>query len=485
MKDDMRIESITLGSVKSFATRQRLDLKRLNLIYGANSSGKSSILQTLLLLQQSAARAYSAERGVLEFRGGSVDLGGFRTFVHMHDTQRHITIGLRVGDYGLFGEQPDHGNSMEIDLDFGLSGDDSGSEAAIMRASFLDSARSRRITFERRTDGRMYLADAASATAVVDAVVREYEAMEVTPRRNRGAATELDKRWLRDWLRRQPASLYGWIPNWSPSIVARGRPGRPIGGANGSLRNNLAQFTVFQWADWSNDTAYRLFSVLNAFEYVGPLREFPRRVVTEASEGRGLGARGERLVLHLGRNAQLVDEVNRAFRELEIPYELAVNQFNAGKIEDALGDVAVAVLVDTRSGVVVSPADVGFGLSQILPVVVQLVGNRGSLIVIEQPEIHLHPKMQSRIADVMLRSVIEYGNTLLIETHSEHILFRLERRLRSLTPGMRNGVLGVNYVKSARGRAEIVPLTVDSTGRVVDPWPEGFFDEKLSDLLAD
>jgi predicted ATPase len=182
-----------------------------------------------------------------------------------------------------------------------------------------------------------------------------------------------------------------------------------------------------------------------------------------------------------------VDKVNLAFAQLEIPYLLRVEWLQARETEDALGDVAVAVLTDNRTGVVVSPADVGFGLSQILPVVVQLVGNENKTILVEQPEIHLHPKMQSRIADVMLTSIAENKNRLLIETHSEHILLRAQRRLRESQNTVEADArqsLAVYYVRSSGKAGEVFSLRVDSSGRVVDPWPDGFFDERLEDILV-
>ncbi|KQR12115.1 hypothetical protein ASF78_13180 [Cellulomonas sp. Leaf334] len=219
--------------------------------------------------------------------------------------------------------------------------------------------------------------------------------------------------------------------------------------------------------------------------YVGPLRDFPRRVVTDASDATGMGVRGERLVLHLARRQDLVDRVNVAFGVLEIPYKLEVKQLRAEGTEEALGDVAVAVLTDVRSGITVSPADVGFGISQILPVVVQLVGNVDRLILIEQPEIHLHPKMQSRLADIIIQSVTSNRNTVLVETHSEHLLFRAQRRMRDESfDGWNAESLGVAYVMSADGRSEIRQLAMGKSGELMDPWPDGFFDDRLDDLFA-
>ena len=94
----MRIESLSFSSVKGFDGRQTVPIRDLTLIYGPNSSGKSSIFQCILLLKQSVSRISSTDSGILEFRSGPADLGGFKTFVHRHDVRREIGIGLTLSE---------------------------------------------------------------------------------------------------------------------------------------------------------------------------------------------------------------------------------------------------------------------------------------------------------------------------------------------------------------------------------------------------
>jgi hypothetical protein len=93
-------------------------------------------------------------------------------------------------------------------------------------------------------------------------------------------------------------------------------------------------------------------------------------------------------------------------------------------------------LRDGESGVDITPQDVGVGVSQIAPVLVHAFGNTGKIIAIEQPEIHIHPALQADLGDVFIESALgENKNTFLLETHSEHLILRILRRIRETAEG--------------------------------------------------
>jgi predicted ATPase len=134
----------------------------------------------------------------------------------------------------------------------------------------------------------------------------------------------------------------------------------------------------------------------------------------------------------------------------------------------------------------VSPADVGFGISQSLPVIVQLVTSRNAVIAVEQPEIHIHPGLQTRLADLIIESTAREtaANQVLIETHSEHLMLRLQRRVREgkLSPND----LSVLYVdwNGDEQTAEVVQLPLDAEGSFLEPWPRGFFAERYDEIFG-
>ena len=157
-------------------------------------------------------------------------------------------------------------------------------------------------------------------------------------------------------------------------------------------------------------------------------------------------------------------------------------------------------LFDKRAGIQVSLRDVGVGISQVLPVLVESYANQEKLIAIEQPEIHIHPALQAELADVFIESALGgTQNKFLLETHSEHLILRLLRRIRETSngdfsdwsdslraacpEGIRPEDVAVLYVQPREHGAEIIELPVTEDGDFSLPWPEGFFTERDRELF--
>ena len=130
--------------------------------------------------------------------------------------------------------------------------------------------------------------------------------------------------------------------------------------------------------------------------------------------------------------------------------------------------------------------DVGFGVSQVLPVIVQLFYvPDNSVIFIEQPEIHLHPNAQALLADVIIDAVNmrEDGKDrniqVIIETHSEHLLRRFQRRISE--EKLSTSDLKAYFARNNRQASKLDKLKVDKYGNILN-WPEGFFGDIEDDM---
>jgi predicted ATPase len=136
--------------------------------------------------------------------------------------------------------------------------------------------------------------------------------------------------------------------------------------------------------------------------------------------------------------------------------------------------------------------DVGFGISQILPLVVQTLASKEQTITIEQPEVHIHPKLQADLADLLVAGIQpDRNHRFVVETHSEHLILRLLRRIRETSegtlpdgqPALPADDVSVVYLQRGAEGTEVHHIRIDQSGEFIDPWPQGFFAERMKELL--
>jgi len=131
--------------------------------------------------------------------------------------------------------------------------------------------------------------------------------------------------------------------------------------------------------------------------------------------------------------------------------------------------------------VAVGLSDVGFGISQILPLVVQSLAARRQIITVEQPEVHIHPRLQADLGDLFATSIQEpRANQFLIETHSEHLALRMQRLVR--TGKLNAKDVSIVYVDRGENGSTVTPVRLHDNGDFLDEFPGGFFPERLREL---
>jgi predicted ATPase len=114
-------------------------------------------------------------------------------------------------------------------------------------------------------------------------------------------------------------------------------------------------------------------------------------------------------------------------------------------------------------------ADIGFGASQTLPIIVEsFYASPGSLILVEQPEIHLHPKVHSTFGDLFIKAVNENIRTFIIETHSEHILARVRRRIAE--GRIDKNKVAIYYFERGKDGTNIREVILNMEGFSVGTW---------------
>jgi hypothetical protein len=232
--------------------------------------------------------------------------------------------------------------------------------------------------------------------------------------------------------------------------------------------------------------------LMDRVTYLGPLRSHPvRHHIGTGQDNPTVGSRGELTPEVLISQGQwLIEWCNRWFHRLGIPYQLEIHQSS----DDLLGDLIVMGLKKKGSNIVVGPSDVGFGIGQLLPIIVQAglsVNSDGDITCVEQPEIHLHPRLQAEIADLFIESAIadQYMDVFgenpqwIVETHSEALILRVQRRIREqlIAPSH----VSVLYVEpNPTGGSSVTRLRIGEDGEFIDEWPGGFFEETYNETFS-
>ncbi len=256
---------------------------------------------------------------------------------------------------------------------------------------------------------------------------------------------------------------------------------------------------------------------LKSICYLGPLREIPSRYFTGDSlnNNKMIRLRWEKglaawdLLYWIGQNwsdksAQsrlnaindwLVDDqrLNTGYRikierYREVPSELldeAASQLTEEirrlpeKIRICLENKRIW-LNDKRG--LLTPHEIGVGISQVLPVVVAAVCADAQLVAIEQPELHLHPALQVHLGDLFIEQSKDRKKFFLIETHSEHLILRLMRRIRE--GSIHSDDVEVIFVEPMSHGSRFIKLRIDEEGDFIDEWPGGFFEESFHEKFA-
>ncbi len=442
---------ITKLRLENFKAWRELDIElgKVTALFGENSSGKSSLLQFLLMLKQTRN---AVDRGlVLDFGGGPmelVDLGSYGATVHrggadgpFPDMQWNLSWGfpgrLRIRD-ARGGSHEYVGDRLRLTTAVGPARSGSGLSARRLAYEFDGT------TFElrpRESGDRYELASEGDHP--------------FTFVRNRG----------RGWPLPGPVKTH-LFP-----------------GAARSLFQNTDILSQFE-------SAYE--RLMDRIHYLGPLREHPRREYRWTGAGReGVGDSGQFTIDAIlaatdrqdlqnlrkyGRKMGFQELVAHWLRELDLIDSFEVRELAAGK---SLFEVLVR---RDRSSPLTTLSDVGFGVSQVLPVLVLLYYvPEGSIVLMEQPEIHLHPSVQSGLADLFLRVALHRNVQIVVESHSEHLLRRFQRRVAEGEVGASD--LKLHFVRSEGGAAKLDPLRLNEWGGIED-WPDRFFGDEMEEIAA-
>jgi predicted ATPase len=446
-EEEIMITELSFSHFKSWKAVEKMRLAPITGLFGANSSGKTSVLQLLLMIKQTVESTDRLQ--VLDFGNekSAANLGSFRDVVFLHETPGTLdwTIQWKLPkpldikkpekrDETLFA-----GNNVSFRVEMR---ENDRKRLSVGRMAYTFAGHE--FTMARKSDGK-------HAYELSVAPVGDFRFTRAVGRA---------------WDLPAPVKCYGF-PN---EVNAR-----------------------YQNAGFLSDLQLAFEQLFTGTKYLGPLRDYPKRQYPwSGGEPVDMGLRGERVVeaLLAAREADVLLSRGKGKKRETLEQRVAewlkqlnlVHAFHVEPIAKEGGNIYRVKVRRNPTSPDVLITDVGFGVSQILPALVLCYyAPEGSIIILEQPEIHLHPAVQAGLADVFIDAVKTRGIQIVFESHSEHLLKRLQRRTaeRNITPD----TTALYFCEMEDGASKLTPLNVDHFGSIHN-WPKDFFGDQFGEMAA-
>ncbi len=431
------ITHIRMKNFKSWKDSGEVKLAPLTGFFGTNSSGKSSLLQMLLLLKQTAERKDVEEVIFFGDESSYVNLGEFREVVHGHTSEESIELefGCRLQNFLVFRHPR---VSQDVRTDY-----------FTFKTSFSDDQV--RVTVPKVT---------FSIMPHVDLTVH-WKKNRIYFEDSHGLITSFssfNSRW-----------------NCFGTLSAKKDP---------QIDLYISEYRISEYSL----AAERLFSNVH---YLGPTRVDPRRNYTwqgghpqhirqwgNQTIDALLSARVRKLKTSRGKDGVPIDDkISEWLQKMDLAHSFTLDWASQGTTSYEVR------IQKTPVSPPVTLVDMGYGLSQFLPVLVLCYyAPEDSTLILEQPGIHLHPKVQSQLADLLIEVVNERNLQILLESHSEHLLTRLQRRIAEKQIPEKN--VALYFCRNNDGASTIEKLDVDEESGDIKNWPENFFGDVMGDMFA-
>ncbi|MEA5618726.1 DUF3696 domain-containing protein [Cronbergia sp. UHCC 0137] len=429
------LTQIELENFKCFKERTSFPLGQLTLLTGINGCGKSTLLQSLLLMRQSIDHNENTDQILLN--GSCVNLNSFND---VRNRNNSITEHIKF-KYYYTQKFDDVVEIVKGFFEYSLKeniDDDMNAQIEEIQLYLLKKSIEINVNYN---NFRYHICD-------YDCVIETYKVKQ------KGTSTIANL---------MPKSHFSTDDVLENGIASR------------CLKDELAPFRL------------RLYFNFNHIHYISADRLGPQEFYLKSTINKfpNVGAKGEFTVnlLYKKRDDLVNDKLclGEDAKTLATQTEEWLNEiFNGAKVEvpSSQSNILELLFNTSTSKDRFRPANVGFGYSYILPIVVSgLIAKEGEILIVENPEAHLHPKAQSRLAK-FLAKVSSCGVQVFIESHSDHILNAL--RIAVLDDIITHEDLSILYFQQ-NPEQPVVQIPVQANGGI-EEWPEGFFDQMDKDF---
>jgi len=512
------ISRITIENLKGIGNKISIPLKPITLLVGANSAGKSTVLQAIDI-------AYHVLNGDGKFFAGGKQIGHLYDLVHSHNLNQRVKIGF---DCSWPDDEPtmeEIGQRSECTIELSLG------------ATWLDA------TVDIFYGGQIFCKVEYSAwdedTPCNGVFFGVNQHHELCQRLDKLHPTSTIQSYFDETEKRLFVGMYTNARDWRVADEHHCWTGVYLPGSDEVDIEDETHLLFL--AKFGIAPIQLLWRQLNKLRHVGPIRSIPESgldikqidddswydglaswkvALDEVSSSPSLkemedfGRESAHFLTSIRRmkwfeydltvqgKAEFIippDQWASIHKQGEGTEEKRINQVLKGlqKVYDTTWTVnafeKVLTLRHKKTGIVVEPSAVGTGISQVFPVLAAAMTEGTQLVMIEQPELHIHPRLQCELADFFIAQSHHYQDrAFMIETHSEHLILRFLRRIRetarhelanesfSLSPDE----IGVFYFEEADDGVRVLELRIGPNGEFLDEWPGGFFEEAFNETAG-
>jgi predicted ATPase len=479
------LEKISLKNFKVFKHLNGLAIKPVTILCGTNSCGKSSILQSLLLLKQTLESQDPNQ--ILLLNGRFVHLGAFENIIFEKNPENKLCLEFSFKLTSKDLESAPRGNAVPLNFSISqlfprkfrrLKCDYAITVKVILTAPKTRSKSNNRIKAINVEQFQFNLEAISADKRIIPGATIDIKIGE-------GDLYTISWNNLASRLSRDEANSKGQVLTAKIKFTSL----LSIGAITvNDDTENTAYFSDLLYS------IYRINSLLQgifaSYSYIGPLREEPARRYIYENEITEIGIKGENAAyLYFNDQDQSIsnhyffDQGNNSFRlNKESTLSAAVKEwldsmnirgFNSELINEI---VYLNLNSSSASNTRVSIADVGFGVSQIFPIILEgLRMPHQNTLLLEQPEIHLHPNLQMQLSDYFI-ALAKSGKKVMVETHSDHIVNRLVRRIVEDETSTLKDLISIYFFSATDSGCIFEEVVIDDHFGVTN-WPIDFFDQ--------
>ncbi|MCC4213573.1 AAA family ATPase [Leeuwenhoekiella parthenopeia] len=458
---------ISIENFKSIHKVQGFEIKPLTLLSGVNSAGKSSFFQILLLLKHSIEQ--KSQNRPLDLSGGLYETSSFNDLIHNHDAEKNIKISFLFSkkEYQSLDDRKTTkffdslgGYSCEIDVHFSISSN------KIIISLF-------QIEFKFDEDTNKY--------------IRFYQDKNLVHKIETNTPTFIDENFTADIISELNVEYNSIFPNqisYKQKVEDEDLQGRST-----TLTEEFYKVVNV------SDTKKLISRFFESIHYIGPSRKEPQESYTFKRENFDVGKYGEntsqilkdqseRPITHFvfeENNKGEVEYIKKESSLIEaVNYWICKKFVLAKEIWSEEDDGKYRILLKYGNDLIVNIKHVGYGISQILPIIVQgLLMNPDKILMIEQPELHLHPKIQSKLYD-FLYSLTLSDKKLIVETHSSHFITRMRRRIAEDLSNEMDDKINLTFIENSLFRT----LELNDYGTILNYYPKDFIEHPSKEMRA-